>query len=142
MTNLLRRAELREPDGAVACEKGAHSFRMVLWRKISWNTQDWIDCFRKGTNQTRFEHSVNSLGRIQWACQGHSGGVRVDAKLQSNVGILHRWTERIDHVGASWEMQVYSLEEPMATKRKHRCFFTSGNGTTAQFLVQSDTCAR
>ena len=93
----------------------------------SWNTQQWIDCLRKGTNKIRYEYCVNALGRIRYlrAFRGHAGGVKVKPTLQSNVKILYGWTDFFitlehDEITDSKSTQVSSLEGRVEAKEDRR----------------------
>ena len=48
----------------------------------------------ESASKLRFEYCLNQHGTIHYmrALQGHSGGVRVDPTVQSNVKILCGWT--------------------------------------------------
>ena len=90
MTTVQRHSpELRELDGAVGLEKLLSHFKRFAGQLDHWRTQQWIDCLRSCNNKILFEYCLNSLCKIKHmrAFEGHSGEIRVDPTLQSNVKI-------------------------------------------------------
>ena len=87
MTILLRRLELREPDGAVAWENLLMHFESFTGDTHSLEHAAMDRLLGKGTNIMRFRIS-SQCTRQSPACElskGHSGGVRVDPTLQNHV---------------------------------------------------------
>ena len=135
MTHLLRHhPELREEDGAVDWSRLLHHFNRSRFPEdvSQWGWQDWIDRLKRGSDKTRFEHCLNSLGKIQYlrAFRGHSSEVRVDPTQQSNVKVPNGWTNYIYHVGTSWDYRYIADAGLLAggtgnSQGRHTCFFTA-----------------
>ena len=66
---------------------------------------DWKTCLERGANTIGFECCLDEIHQIQHmrSVQGHSGGERLDPRLQIKVLILHGWSDHIHHVGSSYD---------------------------------------
>ena len=104
MSQLLRHFQRhREEDGAVPWRQLMKHFQGFRDRVSTWTFEDWQDCVKYGTDKIRFEYCLDQHGRITYwrSIQDHSGGVRVDPTLRTNVNIPHGWTDYIYHVGSA-----------------------------------------
>ena len=69
----------------------------------------WQECLKYGADTIRFECCLDKHGRIGYvrSIRRHSGVVHIDPKWQNNVQLPHGRTDCINHVGSSWDVQVY-----------------------------------
>ena len=77
--------DVTEALSSVANNSG--SIPRIRQKPIGWSFEDWKRCFQHGSGKIRFGCCTDNLGNSQYlrAVQGHSGGAKLDAKLQSNI---------------------------------------------------------
>ena len=94
---LLHHPELREPDGAVAWKRVLANFHRFFGQVNTCDTHQWNECLRKRRPQSTIrvlpESAWNNPVHASSPLQGHSGRVRVDPTLQSNVKIHYGRTD-------------------------------------------------
>ena len=92
---------LREFDGAIPWESLMQHSKGFGKEAAGWIFEDWKTHLENGSDKIRFEHWIDRHHQIQnmRSVHGHSGGLRIDPKLQSNVLIPYGWTDYLYHVG-------------------------------------------
>ena len=97
-------------------------------------------------DRTRYDSKkVSTQNLIQYirTDQGHSGGIRIDPKLQSNVLIPYGWTDKTDRVGSTFDYRSLSEGGLIAggigvRQGRQTCFFTAVDPMNVSMLTPRD----
>ena len=100
----------------------------LLEQVVNWTWKSGIDCLMNRTDTNRFEFSLHFWEEIKYlrVLQGHSGGTRVDPKLQNHELVPDGWTDlflprgifvgcSVHHRGGShhWGERIFCKRPPL-----------------------------
>ena len=91
VVNILRHCpNLWEDDGATSWNVLVGFCSEAFPETKTWTSKDWLSSPEQGATKVRFEYCLDNNDDVQYmrAIQGHSGGERIDPKLQNDLLFL------------------------------------------------------
>ena len=117
-------------------------FKRFGTKIAGWTAEDKKTCLANGSDKILFKYCLDRKYKVHYymRVKGHSGGKRIDPKLQSNVLIPHGWTDYISHVGSTYENRSTSEgliagEIGVVRQGRQTCFFTAVDSMNVSMLT-------